>query len=267
MRGSPRAPGEFADGGAAPVSCLASKDTRTPVPAVVLFGSPGSGKGTQAKLLHTCLKGPHISTGDMLRTHIEADDAIGRETEGLLKAGKLVPDELVNRLLEERLRQTDCRSGIILDGYPRTLNQAQLLLEFAQRYRLSPAVVHLFVDYEKIVARLSGRRQCPVCGTLYSLKTNPPKIEGICDLDGAALVTREDDREPVIRERLREYESQTRPILDFFRRAGVPMFEIDGSGNPGEITEQICGLLRSAGLIPAAQSENGAVAPNARVAS
>jgi adenylate kinase len=225
------------------------RNTNPLAPAVVLFGSPGSGKGTQAKLMRQCLKGPHISTGDMLRTHIEAGDAIGRQTAALLKSGKLVSDELANLLVEERLAQPDSLQGVILDGYPRTLNQASFLLALLERVQHRPFVVHLVVDYEKIVARLSGRRQCPVCGTLYSLRTNPPKVAGICDLDGTVLVTREDDRESVIRERLTQYELQTRPILDFFREAGVPMFEIQAAdATPEQIAEQICRWLVSEGL-------------------
>ncbi|SRR5579884_2761614 len=227
-------------------------------PALILFGSPGSGKGTQAKLIQQCLKGPHISTGDMLRTHIAAQDEIGRRAERLIHAGKLVPDELVNELVRERLAAPDCSSGIILDGYPRTINQAAVLLEMTEKYGFRPAVVHLMVDYDRIVARLSGRRQCPVCGTLYSLKTNPPKVPGICDLDGATLVTREDDRESVIRERLHEYDVQTRPILNYFRESGVPMFEIEGAGaTPGEIMQKICDLLLSEGFIRAEMSKPG----------
>ena len=217
---------------------------------MILFGSPGSGKGTQAKLLRSCLKGPHISTGDMLRMHIQAHDAIGEQSEALLKSGKLVSDELVNALVEARIAEPDCRAGIILDGYPRTLQQARVLAGMMERQDFRAAVVHLIVDYEKIVARLSGRRQCPVCGTLYSLRTNPPKIAGICDLDGATLVTREDDRESVIRERLHEYESQTRPVVNYFREAGVPLIEIDGAGaRPEQIVQRICEALASVGLI------------------
>jgi adenylate kinase len=199
----------------------------------------------------------------MLRTHIEAGDEIGKETMRLIKSGKLVPDELVNELVEERIAKADCRSGVILDGYPRTLNQVQVLTGLVARRGLSPAVVHLVVDCEKIVARLSGRRQCPVCGTLYSLKTNPPKVAGICDLDGTPLVTREDDRESVIRQRLSDYESLTRPLLDYFRQAGVPVFEINGaSATPGEISRKICSLLASAGLVANAA---GVAAPQASV--
>jgi adenylate kinase len=221
-------------------------------PAVILFGSPGSGKGTQAKLLRNCLQGPHISTGDMLRDHIMAGDEIGKEAQRLIRTGNLVPDEMVNRLVRERLAAPDCRQGIILDGYPRTINQASVLLGMMNEDGIRPAVVHLMVDYEKIVARLSGRRQCPVCKTLYSLKTNPPKVAGICDLDGTALVTREDDREPVIRERLREYDLQTLPILEFFRKAGVPVIGMNaGYADPGQIGRQICDELVRSGLIPA----------------
>lgn len=219
--------------------------------AVILFGSPGSGKGTQARLLQSCLQGPHISTGDMLRVHIQLGDRIGQESERLIKSGRLVPDEMANELIRERLQEPDTRSGIILDGYPRTTNQAEVLLGFLPVYGFRPAVVHLMVDYEIIVARLSGRRQCPVCGTLYSLKTNPPKISGICDLDGTPLVTREDDRESVIRERLEQYEVQTRPLLEFFRTTGVPMVEV-GAANaaPKDISLQILGRLSAAGIIP-----------------
>ena len=218
-------------------------------PALILFGAPGSGKGTQARLLgEQCLKGPHISTGDMLRQHIEAQDSIGRDIEGRMKAGRLVSDELVNRLVKERIQQPDCRNGFILDGYPRTLNQAAVLRELAAARGVDPCVVHLIVDYDKLVARLSGRRQCPVCGTLYSLSTNPPKVPGVCDLDGATLVTREDDRESVIRERLEQYELQTRPLLEYFQRVGVAMFEIQGAGAaPDAIAKCICDKLAMSG--------------------
>lgn len=249
-------------GGAAPpfkgvfTKRLTSNHRHAAGPALILFGSPGSGKGTQAKLLRQQLQLPHISTGDMLRGHITAGDEIGQRAERLIKAGKLVPDELVNELVKVRIAQADTQRGMILDGYPRTLNQAGVLLKMLEPYGFRAAVVHLMVDYEKIVARLSGRRQCPVCGTLYSLKTNPPKVSGICDLDGAKLVTREDDREEVIRERLREYDSQTLPILSFFREAGVPMIEVGAAGaTPEEIVGKILAELAGRGLIGSAFSE------------
>ncbi len=227
-------------------------DRHDPHAAIILFGSPGSGKGTQAKLLGQCLSGPHISTGDMLREHISAGDEIGKEAQRLTKAGRLVPDEMVNALVKQRLAAADCQPGVILDGYPRTVNQAQVLLGLMKSDGFRPSVVHLVVDYEKIVARLSGRRQCPVCGTLYSLTTNPPKIAGICDLDGTTLVTREDDREEVIRQRLHEYDVQTVPILNFFRESGVPLFEVNaGDAAPEQVRQRVCERLMEAGVLPA----------------
>ena len=205
---------------------------------------------------------PHISTGDMLRTHIAAGDDIGKRAESLIKAGRLVPDELVNELVKQRIGAPDTVSGMILDGYPRTLNQAGVLLKMLEPYGFRPAVIHLVVDYEKIVARLSGRRLCPVCGTLYSLTTNPPKVAGTCDLDGAKLVTREDDREVVIRERLREYDSQTLPILSFFREAGVRMIDVGAADEtPEQIVTKLWRELTEAGLITGAVPELG-VAPS-----
>lgn len=219
------------------------------IPAVILFGPPGSGKGTQGKLLAKCVHGPHISSGDMLREHIEKGDEIGNNAEGLMRLGRLVPDEVANQLVKERIAQADCRRGFILDGYPRTLPQAEVLMDLAVRSGIRPVVVHLEVDYTKVIARISGRRQCPLCGTLYSLSTNPPKNAGVCDLDGTPLITRDDDSESVIRERLDGYERQTRPLLDFFEEQGVPMFEIDGaSEKPEQITERICGLLAAHGI-------------------
>jgi adenylate kinase len=227
----------------------------TLAPAIILFGSPGSGKGTQAKLLRRCLNAPHISTGDMLRSHITAGDEVGRQSQQLLRAGRLVSDELVNELVRERMLEPDCRAGILLDGYPRTLNQARALLKLTAEDGFRPIVVHLGVDYAKTVARLSGRRQCPVCGTLYSLKTNPPKVAGVCDLDGAALITREDDRETVIQERLREYDSLTLPILNFFREAGVPTIQVDaGESSPEEIRQRICQGLSELGVAGAIEA-------------
>jgi adenylate kinase len=161
----------------------------------------------------------------------------------------------VNELVRERLLEPDGRSGILLDGYPRTINQAQAFLDLAAEDGFRPVVIHLGVDYAKTVARLSGRRQCPVCGTLYSLKTNPPKVQGVCDLDGAALITREDDREEVIRERLREYDSLTLPILEFFRAAGVPIIQVNaGEASPEQIGQRICQGLAQAGVTGAIEA-------------
>ena len=186
------------------------------------------------------MKIPHISTGDMLRHHIELGDALGQEVKATMHAGILVPDRLVDRLVEHRIDQPDARAGFILDGYPRTIPQAGAMRKLFQERGIAPLVVHLKVDYNRVINRLSGRRVCPVCGTLYSLGSNPPRIEGICDNDGARLVAREDDSEPVIRRRLEEYDLQTKPLIEYFGRYGIPYQEIDAEGNPQAIVERIC---------------------------
>lgn len=226
---------------------------------IILFGPPGSGKGTQAKLLHERFSWPHVSTGDMLRAHIAAQDTIGTAVESLMRSGRLVPDELVDGMVAQRLMEPDCQKGVVLDGFPRTLPQARFLANLAGRFGARPAVVYLMVDQGRLIARLTGRRQCPVCGTLYSNKTHPPKTPGICDLDGAVLVTREDDREEVIRERLDQYERQTSPVLEYFRGAGLPMIETQGASRmPEQIIQSICESLHQVGLLPLGECKNGA---------
>ena len=212
--------------------------------AVVLFGPPGSGKGTQAKLIRQSMNIPHISTGDMLREHIELGDDLGQRVRSVIKSGLLVSDDLVNLLVQARIDRPDCANGFILDGYPRTLNQAEAMSKLLAARQVVPVVIHLHVEYNRLIARMTGRRQCPVCGTLYSLNSNPPKVAGLCDKDGTELIVREDDSEPVIRQRLEEYTRQTQPLLEFFRRSGVSVFEIDGSdGTPQAIVNRICGLI------------------------
>src|SRR5215470_7450352 len=173
--------------------------------AIVLFGSPGSGKGTQAKLLSACLKIPHISTGDMLRERIQAGSSVGTAVVATMHAGALVADDVVDRMVEERLAQPDCAAGFILDGHPRTMEQAIFLTGWMDQRSIREVVIHLVVDYNIIISRLTGRRQCPQCGTLYNIGSHPPRVVGVCDLDGEKLVIRDDDAEPVIRERLDTY--------------------------------------------------------------
>ncbi|MGO4884837.1 MAG: adenylate kinase family protein [Bryobacteraceae bacterium] len=214
--------------------------------AVVLFGSPGSGKGTQASLLKNCLKVPHISTGDMLREHIREGNALGVRVAATMQKGTLVRDDVVNHLVEERLAEPDARNGFILDGYPRTREQAEHLIAYLDAHGIRELVIHLIVDYNIIVTRLTGRRQCPRCGTLYNIASHPPKVDGVCDLDGEKLVIRDDDREQVIRQRLAEYESQSRPLIDFFREKGRRLFEIDADAlSPETVLSQVCGVIRS----------------------
>jgi adenylate kinase len=216
--------------------------------ALILFGSPGSGKGTQSKFLMERLGIPQISTGDMLREHIQTGDEIGVTVRDLMRAGSLVSDELVNRLVEERLREPDTNRGFILDGYPRTLKQADAMSALLERLGIGQLVIHLVVDYTVIIARISGRRQCPACGTLYNATSKPPQVAGVCDFDGTALVIREDDRESVVRERLEAYEHKTRPLLDHFRQTGQRVVEIDASSlRPEGIFEKILEQVQGRG--------------------
>jgi adenylate kinase len=213
------------------------------VHAIVLFGSPGSGKGTQAKFLQECLRVPHVSTGDMLRAR---GAAVGSTVLATIQSGALVSDDVVNRMVEERLRQPDARAGFILDGYPRTRAQADHVCRWFDDRGIRELVIHLVVDYNVIITRLTSRRQCPFCGTVYNLVSQPPRVEGLCDLDGHELVVRDDDRESVIRERLDAYERQTRPVLEFFRSAGRPVYEVDtGDSGPEQVFQKIRVVLNS----------------------
>jgi adenylate kinase len=213
--------------------------------AIILFGSPGSGKGTQSKYLVEWLGIPQISTGDMLREHIRNGDAIGLAIADRMRAGSLVSDELVNQLVFERIHQPDCARGFILDGYPRTPAQAEEMMRFLAAAGTGEVVIHLVVDYNIIISRMSGRRVCPKCGTLYNAISRPPKVEGICDLDGTPLVIREDDKEEVVRQRLTQYERQTRPLIEFFRATSDRLIEVDASREkPEAVFEHIKSELR-----------------------
>jgi adenylate kinase len=204
------------------------------VKAIVLFGSPGSGKGTQAKLLTECLGVPHVSTGEMLRDGIRQGAGVDAAVAATMHAGSLVSDDVVDAMVEERLSRPDAVDGFVLDGYPRTLAQARSLADWLKERGIREVVIHLAVDYNIIIARLTGRRECPRCGTPYNVVLRPPKVDELCDLDGEKLERREDDREEVIRERLDAYERQTRPVLDYLRTAGGRVLEIDASNDPPE---------------------------------
>jgi adenylate kinase len=212
--------------------------------AIVLFGSPGSGKGTQAKLLSACLKIPHISTGDMLRERAHKGNSIGTAVVATMQAGSLVADEVVDRMVEERLAEPDCASGFILDGHPRTRRQAEFLIRWMDQRGIREVVIHLVVDYNIIISRLTGRRQCPRCGTLYNVGSHPPRVDSLCDLDGEKLIIRDDDRESVIRERLETYEKQTQPLIEYFRESGRRLVEVNaGEDAPESVSQKICKLI------------------------
>jgi adenylate kinase len=212
--------------------------------AVMLFGPPGSGKGTVGQNLTQCFDIPHVSTGNILREHVQAGDELGLRAKAIMDAGALVPDELVNELIEDRLRRPDCENGCILDGYPRTLDQAKWLSGKLKELGLAPLVIYLDVEYNKIVTRLTARRSCPQCGLVYNVLSMPPKVDGICDKDGAVLVQRGDDNETTIGQRFASYEKQTSPLLDYFQSTVEKFYRVDGNdGTPDQIAERACTLI------------------------
>jgi adenylate kinase len=189
---------------------------------ILLLGAPGAGKGTQAKELVAKWGIPQISTGDLLRYNRDHGTPLGLKAKEIMNAGKLVPDELVNEMVAERLKQPDTANGYILDGYPRTLGQAKWLDQHlgADPNTLPVIAVSINVGYNELLRRITGRRTCPACGTIYNMYLQPPKVDEKCDLDGTPLVRRSDDTEEVFRERMRTYESQTAPVVEHYRALG-----------------------------------------------
>jgi adenylate kinase len=189
---------------------------------ILLLGAPGVGKGTQAKELVAQWSIPQISTGDLLRYHRDHGTPLGLKAKEIMAQGHLVPDDLVNQMVAERLQRPDTKSGYILDGYPRTLVQADWLDKQlgADPKALPVIAVSIQVGYTELLRRITGRRTCPVCGTIYNIYLQPPRVDEKCDLDGASLVRRSDDTEEVFRERMRTYESQTAPVVEHYRALG-----------------------------------------------
>lgn len=206
---------------------------------LILLGPPGAGKGTQASKLATFLGIPRISTGDILRRHVAQGTELGKKAKAYMDAGSLVPDELVITMTELRLREPDARNGFILDGYPRTIDQAEALAS------LTPldAVVSLFLEPEELVTRSAGRRVCPKCEAVYHVLSNPPRKAGICDRCGTALATRHDDQEEIVRKRIDTYEQQTRPLIKYYRDRGL-LREVYASGLIDEIFARVRETLR-----------------------
>ncbi|MGD8377747.1 MAG: adenylate kinase [Acidobacteriota bacterium] len=213
---------------------------------IVLLGPPGAGKGTQAGFLAEHHRIPHISTGDMLRQAIREGTEAGRRAEAIVSAGRLVPDDLVRDIVAERLAHEDCRDGFILDGYPRNLAQAGELEEILTGLDAGlDLVLELSVPEDEIVQRLCGRRTCPDCKAVFHVAFNPPRIEGRCDACGGELVQRDDDRESVIRERLRVYRETTAPLVDYYRKRGL-LRTVSAAGEVKEVAGQIRRTLEAA---------------------
>ncbi|MEI7703273.1 MAG: adenylate kinase [Deltaproteobacteria bacterium] len=202
---------------------------------LILLGPPGAGKGTQAKLLARDLQVPHISTGDMFRDHKARGTELGRQVDAIMASGGLVPDDVTNSMVKDRLSRPDVAGGFILDGYPRTTAQAdfldQLLVSLGRR---TDRAVSYEIAHELLVDRMSGRRSCPSCGTVYHVTANPPRKGGVCDREGAVLVQRDDDKAETVGRRLQEYEAKTAPLKRYYQERGV-LTEVAGTGSPDEV--------------------------------
>ena len=213
---------------------------------LLLFGPPGAGKGTQAVRLSGVFKIPHIATGDMLRAAIQSYTPLGAKAKEFIDKGQLVPDQLVLDLIADRLVQPDTERGFLLDGFPRTVPQAEGLGRMlAERGKKLDHILVLDVPDDELVQRISGRRTCESCQATYHVVAKPPRRPGVCDRDGGTLIQRSDDSEEIIRNRLREYNAKTRPVLDYFEQNSWPVRRIDANGN----MDQIFGRIYAAVLL------------------
>jgi len=216
---------------------------RRAVGAIILFGPPGAGKGTQARALAAEFGVPWIETGAMIRAEVEAGTKIGKLVEEGLAAGQLTPDKAVNELARARLQKRDCRRGAILDGYPRTVPQARELGRLLAAKCLPVTVFELRIGYTEFIERISGRQLCPRCGAIYHRVTKPPRTAGSCDVCNARLIARRDDNAESGSVRWQAYEARTRPVLDVFRGQGYPIHALDGGSSREEISRQLRELI------------------------
>ena len=214
---------------------------------VVLLGPPGAGKGTQAKWLQERFEACQVSTGDILRKAVAEQTPLGKQAAAYINRGALVPDSLIVDLVAERLKEKDCDKGFVLDGFPRTISQAESLEEILKKMGLAlDCVLSVQVPHRVIVERLAGRRTCKGCGALYHLTLDPPSKEGVCDRCGGELYQRDDDREKTITARLKVYEAQTAPLVNYYRERGM-LREIDGVGKVNEIRSRVLQALGDRG--------------------
>lgn len=210
---------------------------------LVLLGPPGAGKGTQAQSLGALWSIPQVASGDLLRAAVREGSKLGREASGYMDRGALVPDELVLRMVAERLEKPDARAGFILDGFPRNVTQAEALAKMGIKL---DKVVAVIVPDEELVKRISGRRTCRNCNAMYHVTFEPPKKAGVCDKCGGELYQRADDREETVRERLKVYREATQPLLDHYGRLGL-LAKIDGVGKTDEVERRILAAVNGAG--------------------
>ena len=210
---------------------------------LILFGHPGAGKGTQAERLRKDFELPYIATGDMLRANVKDQTELGKQAKAFMDAGDLVPDELILAMAADRLNEDDAQDGFILDGFPRTLEQAQALeKQLSEMGRRVTAALLIDVPDEEVIRRLSGRRMCVKSGHSYHVEFDPPKHEGVCDQDGSRLVQRDDDKPEVIENRLRVYHDKTKPLVDYYDKLGL-MRRIDGTREPADVHGHIRAVI------------------------
>lgn len=210
---------------------------------IIMLGAPGAGKGTQAKMIADKYGVPHISTGDIFRAYIKNGTELGMEAKKYMDQGLLVPDELTVRILLDRVAQDDCKNGYVLDGFPRTIPQAEVLdSELTKLGDHIDYAINVDVPDENIVKRMSGRRACLTCGATYHIEHVPPKKEGICDVCGSELVLRDDDKPETVKNRLNVYHEQTQPLIDFYTEKGV-LKTVDGTVPMEEVFAAITAIL------------------------
>jgi adenylate kinase len=215
------------------------------MPAVLLFGPPGAGKGTQAAAVAAASGVPHIATGDMFREHLRSGSELGRTARSYMDRGELVPDDVTIGMLADRISQPDAAGGFVLDGFPRTLDQAAALDELmAERGARVSGVLDLQVPADELVRRLSGRLVCRASSHPYHATDAPPAVAGICDIDGSELYHRDDDNEDVIRNRVAVFEQETRPVLEHYRALGTPVVTIDGARDRNAVEADLVAAVR-----------------------
>jgi len=212
---------------------------------IMLLGAPGVGKGTQAKKIMAKYGIPQISTGDILRNEVRLQTELGKLAKEVMERGELVPDEIILKMVEKRLQEPDCQKGFILDGFPRTIPQAEGLEEILQRMgNISLKVIEIYVPDEEIIRRLSARRICSKCGKDYNLIFNPPPADGKCEVCGGEIIQRDDDREETIRKRLEVYRKQTEPLVSYYQKKGN-LYRVDGTRSIEEVFQEIERIIQS----------------------
>ena len=214
-------------------------------PYIVLLGPPGAGKGTQAQVISRELNLAHISSGDLFRENLKNQTELGKQAQGYMNRGELVPDDVTIAMVQDRLSRDDCKDGALLDGFPRTRAQAVALADMLKSMSQKiDSVPYISVPAGVLIERLGGRWTCPTCGRVYHEKYNPPKTPGVCDVDGTKLIQRDDDKPETVERRIRVYMEQTAPLIDYYREQGL-LIEVDGTKTIEEVSKEILDAIMS----------------------